>query len=435
MPGVLNKKKESGITFPPDWREIGYSDTPESTLEGFDYAKEIDTNWDTSVHVYTEAFKDDYKLMYFPNMSYEKRYSMERCSRMFQNSNLEYFNSGLPYVQELASTFASCRNLRYCKITDLENTGINSINGLFTDCYQLEEVDINFDTLPASVTQMTNLFSGCWNFKKISISNPNIERADGAFQNTYMLNEANITLNKCYNISFYAAGKNSDKGCLFNVNIGSNANQGTFCTFENAKFNVEDDNNTRSIKIYNCDSIQSAFKGTNINIDYDLLVHSRSGNTVNCSYAFENVFFTNGHKEGYNTEYSPIMEINKIGNCNAMFKGTSGTVIDISKVDFTSATSFQNMFKDSTVSTILFNINNPQTCPLVTNMTDMFSGCNNLGNVSVNQILKFLSTATSYSGTKTLAALGFTSTYYPAADIQAMSNYSTFTAAGWSIGY
>lgn len=429
MPGVLNKKKEAGITFPPDWREIGYTDTPESTLEGFDYAKEIDANWDTSVHTYTEAFKDDYKLMYFPNMSYAKRYSMERCSRMFQNSNLEYFNSGLPYVQELASTFASCRNLRYCKITDLENTGINSISGLFTDCYQLERVEIDFDTLPSAVTNMSNLFSGCWNLKEISINNPNIINASGAFQNTYMLNEANITLNKCNDCSFYASGKNTDNGLFINLNMGANATQGTHLTLSKAKIKA----GTSEIKVYNCNNLQSCFEETiftNTMTSNKLYFSARSGELINCSFMFKNAIC--------NAIQFPSPTITAAGNCISIFEGATCNApgpdyyLNLTDIDFSSATSLKWAFKNSNINKINFQNANFN---MITTFEDMFAGHNTLDLTSLNQLLLALTTATSYAGTKTLVALGFTSTYYPAADIQALSNYSAFTSAGWSIGY
>lgn len=434
MPGIINKKKESGITFPPDWREIGYTDTPESTLEGFDYAKEIDANWDTSVHTYTEAFKDDYKLMYFPNMSYEKRYSMERCSRMFQGSNLEYFNCSLPYVQELASTFASCHNLRYCKITDLENTGINSISGLFTDCFQLERVEINFDTLPSSVTNMSNLFSACWNLKEAYIDNDNIINAGGAYQNTYKLEKAVIKLSKCNNISFYASGKNSPNGLSIDLTVGNNATQGVTCSFENAKISGDFEDTVSSIVILNCESMQSFFRGTTLikcedsSIGPNIQVFCRNNTPINCSFAFMNAI-----SEG--CIISP--DIEKVGNGISLFEGLTfnngNAEINIDDIDFSTATRLDKAFANSNVVTIdHIDQANFSTCTIFENM---FQNTSTLDNNTINGILKALTTATSYSGTKTLAYLGFTSANYPAADIQSMSNYSAFTAAGWSIGY
>lgn len=69
------------------------------------------------------------------------------------------------------------------------------------------------------------------------------------------------------------------------------------------------------------------------------------------------------------------------------------------------------------------------------NLTNMFQGTgSNLDENSRNNILMMLAACT-YSGTKTLAHLGFTASMYSAASWQALTNYNTFTTAGWSIGY
>lgn len=86
---------------------------------------------------------------------------------------------------------------------------------------------------------------------------------------------------------------------------------------------------------------------------------------------------------------------------------------------------------------LLENINfgNNLTFEAITSMKNMFQGCKNLNDNTLNTILRLLTTATSYTGTKTLAWLGFTSSNYPASRIQALSNYQDFIDAGWSIGY
>ena len=70
--------------------------------------------------------------------------------------------------------------------------------------------------------------------------------------------------------------------------------------------------------------------------------------------------------------------------------------------------------------------------------TNMFGGCTNLTNDSINNILGMLASATSYTGTKTFKILfnnNNYSQYYPANTIQSLANYSAFTSAGWTIGW
>jgi len=71
----------------------------------------------------------------------------------------------------------------------------------------------------------------------------------------------------------------------------------------------------------------------------------------------------------------------------------------------------------------------------VETMTNMFSSCSNLTDTSLDNILQMCVGATSYTGTKTLATLGFNATNYPATRIQALPHYQNFIDAGWTIGY
>ena len=92
---------------------------------------------------------------------------------------------------------------------------------------------------------------------------------------------------------------------------------------------------------------------------------------------------------------------------------------------------FQQMFWNCSSLKELppYNLGSPS------NLTNMFQGTgSNLDENSRNNILMMLAACT-YSGTKTLAHLGFTASMYSAASWQALTNYNTFTAAGWSIGY
>lgn len=73
----------------------------------------------------------------------------------------------------------------------------------------------------------------------------------------------------------------------------------------------------------------------------------------------------------------------------------------------------------------------------VTSMQNMFTNCSSLTDNSLNNILLMCSKVTSAYGneTKTLYRLGFRSSVYASSRFQALSNYSAFTNAGWTIGY
>ena len=92
---------------------------------------------------------------------------------------------------------------------------------------------------------------------------------------------------------------------------------------------------------------------------------------------------------------------------------------------------FQQMFWNCSSLRILppYNLKSPS------NLTNMFQGTgSNLEEASRINILFMLAGCT-YSGTKTLAHLGFTASMYSAASWQALPTYNDFVSAGWSIGY
>lgn len=68
-------------------------------------------------------------------------------------------------------------------------------------------------------------------------------------------------------------------------------------------------------------------------------------------------------------------------------------------------------------------------------LSNTFGGCLSLTDESLDNILQMCINATIYRGTKTLAKLGFSATYYSASRIQALTHYQDFINAGWTIGY
>lgn len=70
-----------------------------------------------------------------------------------------------------------------------------------------------------------------------------------------------------------------------------------------------------------------------------------------------------------------------------------------------------------------------------TNLQYLVTGSTGLSDTSINNILISIAGATNYTGTKTLAYIGFTTYTATAQEIQAMPNYQDIVDAGWTIGY
>ena len=154
------------------------------------------------------------------------------------------------------------------------------------------------------------------------------------------------------------------------------------------------------------------------------------------------------------SEVKAILDPTKSYNYQSAIKGY---IISIDLFDTSELTSFRSFFNRCTnLETIpLFDTSN------VTDFRDAFSYCENLKNIpifntskatnmsgmfsrtsvtkltdeSLDNILQMCINATSYTGTKSLTTIGFTSGYYPSSRIQALPHYQDFINAGWTIGY
>jgi len=126
----------------------------------------------------------------------------------------------------------------------------------------------------------------------------------------------------------------------------------------------------------------------------------------------------------------PLLITSSVTNMAGMFYlCRSFTTLPL--IDTSSVTNMNNMCNGCiNLTTIpLLNTSSVET------MTNMFSSCSNLTDTSLDNILQMCVGATSYTGTKTLATLGFNATNYPATRIQALPHYQNFIDAGWTIGY
>lgn len=126
----------------------------------------------------------------------------------------------------------------------------------------------------------------------------------------------------------------------------------------------------------------------------------------------------------------PLLNTSNVTNMNSCFYGCS-SLVTLPQLDTSNVTNFQFAFSQCTNLTTIPTL----SFASATNLTRPFQGTNNLTDDSLNNILAMCIGATSYTGTKTLNALGFYSSSYSSSRIQALSNYQAFLDAGWTIGY
>ena len=103
--------------YPPDWSEIGYEDTPQNIIEGFNYAKEIKNNWNSSVTSLNMAYRQDYNLIYFPLVDTSNVTDMTSAFNLAEN--LEFVPLlNTSKVKTMRQTFQACKKLKSVPVFD-----------------------------------------------------------------------------------------------------------------------------------------------------------------------------------------------------------------------------------------------------------------------------------------------------------------------------
>lgn len=137
-----------------------------------------------------------------------------------------------------------------------------------------------------------------------------------------------------------------------------------------------------------------------------------------------------GDKYSGNEEirYMPLVDTSRATNTANMFRSALN-LIEVPELNLSNVTSTYQMFYNAKglLNVSFLNLGK------VTNMQDMFAYCSHLSEESLNNILAICIGATSYTGTKTLAKLGLSSSQ--ATTCQTLSNWDAFVAEGWSTGY
>ena len=266
----------------------------------------------------------------------------------------------------------------------LDTSSVTGMIHMFEDCDNLTTIPL-LNT--SSVTNMSYMFNGCDNLTTIPLLNTsNVTNMSDMFRNCTNLKE----------IPQLNTSKVASIGYMF----------------------------------YNCTSLQTI----------PLLDTSRATNMI---HMFEGC---------NNLTTIPLLDTSSVTNMHYMFHSCTN-LTTIPQLDTSSVTDMYYMFynctnlteipqlntsKATNIAGMFYGCTNLTTVPLlntskVTSMSDMFNGCTSLSDESLNNILAMCKNATSYPYTKTLAYIGLTSEQ--ANKCKSLSNYSRFTAAGWTTGY
>lgn len=224
-----------------DWSAIGYSGEPETLVNGYNYAKNIYDNWDSSVTSMPSSIRDTRgQILFFPGLDmsnittlYEAlgwQYHLievgpiivsNKCTTFarsfYQNYSLEkidFSNIDLSNVVSFEQTFYNCSCLKNLK--NIKNKSVDkltSIAQMFYGCSTIEEIDFSGWQNTDLLKNIYSAFYNCSKVKTIKLNLKKLENLTTAFQNCAQLENIefgnNIDGSDIYNINNAFAGCNS----------------------------------------------------------------------------------------------------------------------------------------------------------------------------------------------------------------------------------
>ena len=158
VPEVLNIPSGGGGI---DWSQIGYSAEPQAITDGFNYAKTIYDNWNSSQTDLSNKFKNDKNLTFMPLVDTSNSTNIsgifQYCTALTTVPPLNTQN-----VQYFGQAFYSCTMLK--TIPALNTSNALTINALFLDCTKLTTVpQLDF----SKASNIASLFNNCGNLTNL----------------------------------------------------------------------------------------------------------------------------------------------------------------------------------------------------------------------------------------------------------------------------
>ena len=168
-----------------DWTEIGFEAEPKSIQEGFDYAKQIMEDWDSSITSMYNKYNGNRKLIYFPLVDTS---DVNTVSNAFYNcSSLEevaLIDTGK--VTSTSSMFLGCGALK--SVPSFNMNLVTNASSMFMNCAAITEIDLDLSSFFSKTTNTSSMFEGCSSLTTINFGNlDNIGRTSnlGTFSNMF----------------------------------------------------------------------------------------------------------------------------------------------------------------------------------------------------------------------------------------------------------
>lgn len=313
-------------------------------------------------------------------------------------------------INNMYATFRNCRNL--VTIPNMNTSKVTNMSYMFQNCINLNTIP-HFDT--SNVTDMSYMFHYTNNLYSIpNLDTSNVISMNSTFEYTDLHNLPNLNTAKVTNMNRAFAGTHINVSDLSNLDTSN-------VKYANAMFLGSSLNNIPNIDMTNMVTLYNMF---NLCIYIETVSNLNICNVTGCSNMFTSC---------YNLKEVSFENTSEIALAAGMFSGCNN-LINVSNLDLRNTVNVENMFRHCS-NLISIQITNSNT-PRLNNIENMFdeckslvdvpqfnftnvkggkwsyafSGCNNLSNESLSNIITSISTINAntagYEGARTLEYLG-----------------------------
>ena len=147
-----------------DWTALGFSGTPTSIVNGYNYALEIKNNWVKPASLYN-YFAANRNLVIMPLVDISNMTNMmntfQYCQCLIEIAQLDTSS-----VTNMQNSFQSSYSLK--KVPQLNTSNVTNMQGMFQNCYCL--VDVPAFNVP-KVQYASNMFKNCYLLSNDSLDN------------------------------------------------------------------------------------------------------------------------------------------------------------------------------------------------------------------------------------------------------------------------
>ena len=172
----------------PNWTELGYEDTPQTIIDGFNYAKQVQVNWNPNATSLNGKFRTDTNLLVLPYVDTSKATNFGEFCKDARHliyiplidtskaTTLQSAFSGVAITDfpaldtssctNFSNTFGNNKSLKHFRVIDTSKG--KDFSYMFRDCEQLQDVEV-LDL--SSATNLMNMFSNCNQLTDYSLNN------------------------------------------------------------------------------------------------------------------------------------------------------------------------------------------------------------------------------------------------------------------------